>query len=77
MEQRDDAFEQLVDSSIDLLKFGYTYFDKLSISNIDALADLIFTHYVEFDGEFKTICYEWEYRHKNSTGTEFQEDYIR
>ena len=77
MEQRDEAFEQLIDSSIDFLKFGYTYLDKLSFSTIDALADLIFTHYVEFDGEFKTICREWVYRHKNSTGTEFLEDHVR
>jgi len=77
-----DEIDSLVRDTIAYLNVGYRHFgevDNTTMLLIDQMASLIMTDRVNFDSEFKTICYMWEYNHepKHSTGTEFQEDYLR
>lgn len=73
----DEEIDSIVRDTIGFLKVGYREYGTISPSSIETLADLLYTHHIRFDGEFKTICYEWEYRHRQSTVTEFLERYVR
>lgn len=77
MEPSDEDIVDISKDFIDCLKVGYREFGTISLSGIDVIANHIFVHYIQFDTEFKTICYEWEYRHRQSTDTEFLERYVR
>lgn len=53
-----------MDDFIKFLQFGYGVYGVVPISSIEKIADLIYTVDIMFDGEFKTLCHEWAYRHE-------------
>lgn len=55
---------ELEEDVISFLKVGYNAFGIVPISAIESVANLIYIIDISFDGEFKTICYMWAYRHK-------------
>lgn len=57
----DEELAEIQKKFVDLLKIGYREFGIVPISSIERIASLYETYHIQFDGEFKTILYEWEY----------------